>query len=383
MTDIALSELSRAADVALPPAADLAGRFPLTRNPAERTPEQRAELLRDLRFGVQFTDHMARATWTHDRGWRGHRVEAFGPLQLSPAAAVLHYGQEVFEGLKAYRHDDGSVWTFRPGFNAARLQVSARRLALPELPAEDFVGSLAALVQADAGWVPAAEGASLYLRPFMVAAEPFIGVRAANEVEYLVIASPVGPYFVNGFEPVAIWVPKGYHRAGPGGTGAAKTGGNYAASLLPQREAAGKGFEQVCFLDARTETHLEELGGMNVFVVDADGAVRTPALTGTILEGGTRDSIVRLLQRAGREVREEAIALADLLEGIRSGAVAEVFACGTAAVVTPVGRLAGDDFDVTVGDGTPGRTTRELYEELTAIQYGRAADPFGWMYRLI
>ena len=367
----------------LPGARELAPRFPLVPNPAPASPAAHGDVMAHLAFGVAFTDHMARASWTPDRGWHDKRTDAFGPLTLSPAAAVLHYGQEVFEGLKAYRHADGSVWTFRPGFNAARFNASARRLALPELPEEDFVASLAALVAADERWVPAVEGASLYLRPFMIATEPFLGVRSAHEIEYLVIASPVGPYFVHGFQPVAIWVAQDYHRVGRGGMGAAKTGGNYAASLLPQQEAYGKGFEQVCFLDAATNTQLEELGGMNMFVVDADGTVRTPALTGTILEGGTRAAILQLLRDGGRTVSEESIALTEMLAQIRSGQVAETFACGTAAVVTPIGRLAGEGFDVTVGDGAPGAVTTELYTALTDIQYGRRADPHEWMYRLV
>ncbi len=367
----------------LPPAADLARRFPLTPNAAPAAEDAHGEVMGNLSFGVAFTDHMVHARWTPAQGWHDRRTEAFGPLTISPAAAVLHYGQEVFEGLKAYRHDDGTVWTFRPGFNAARFNASARRLALPELPEEEFVGSLAALVAADERWVPGTDGSSLYLRPFMVATEAFLGVRAAHEIDYLVIASPVGPYFPHGFTPVSIWVSQDFHRVGPGGMGAAKTGGNYAASLLPQQEAYAKGFEQVCFLDAATGTQVEELGGMNVFVVDADGAVRTPALTGTILEGGTRASILQLLRDGGREVREETITLSVLLEQIRSGAVRELFACGTAAVITPIGRLAGADFDVTVADGAPGEVTRELYATLTEIQYGRRPDPHQWMYRLV
>ncbi|WP_127131315.1 branched-chain amino acid aminotransferase [Georgenia sp. SYP-B2076] len=364
-------------------AGELAARFPLTPNAEPATAASHAEIMGDLTFGVAHTDHMVRAAWTPQEGWHGHRTEAYGPLTLSPAAAVLHYGQEIFEGLKAYRHADGSVWTFRPGFNAARFAASARRLAMPPLPEEDFVGSLAALVAADERWVPDAEGSSLYLRPLMIATEPFLGVRAAHQMEYLVIASPVGPYFAHGFEPVSIWVAQDYHRVGPGGLGAAKTGGNYAASLLPQQDAYDKGFEQVCFLDAATSTQLEELGGMNVFVVDADGTVRTPALTGTILEGGTRSSILQLLRDAGRTVREETIVLSELLDQIRSGEVAETFACGTAAVITPIGRLAGEGFDVTVADGRPGPVTTELYTALTDIQLGRRADPHDWMYRIV
>ncbi len=333
-------------------------------------------------FGTVFTDHMARVTWTADGGWGDRRVEPYGPLLLDPAAAVLHYGQEIFEGLKAYRHADGSVWTFRPWANAARFAQSARRLALPELPAEDFLGSIEALVGVDLDWVPGADETSLYLRPFMFASEAFLGVRPARGVDYLLIASPVGPYFAGGVKPVSIWVSQDYNRSGPGGTGAAKCGGNYAASLLPQQEAYERGCEQVCFLDAATGTQLEELGGMNVFVVYADGRVATPALTGSILEGVTRSSVLTLLREEGRDVSETAIRLDTLLAGLASGDVAEVFACGTAAVVTPIGRLAGADFDLTVADGATGPVTAAVRARLTDIQYGRAADPHGWMYRL-
>ena len=356
--------------------------FAIVPSSRPRTTAERTAALERLSFGVEFTDHMARATWTPDAGWHGHRVEGFAPLELSPAAAVLHYAQEIFEGLKAYRHADGSVWAFRPEVNARRFQASARRLAMPELPAADFLGSIRTLVETDIEWVPSSPGSSLYLRPFMIATEPFLGVRPARRFEYLVIASPVGPYFVKGFEPVSIWVAQDYHRAGPGGTGDAKFGGNYAASLLPQQDAHGKGFEQVCFLDAATRTNLEELGGMNVFVVHADGVVRTPALTGTILEGVTRSSILALLAEQGVRVEEADIPLQGLLAGIKDGSVTEVFACGTAAVITPIGRLAGEAFDVTVGDGSAGPITSGLFRRLTDIQFGRAEDTHGWMQRL-
>ncbi|NTW41969.1 MAG: branched-chain amino acid aminotransferase, partial [Cellulomonadaceae bacterium] len=262
-----------------------ADEFVATPNDAPRSPAERAELMASPSFGTVFTDHMARVTWTATAGWTDRRVEKHGPLLLSPASAVLHYGQEIFEGLKAYRHADGSVWTFRPEANAARFAASARRLALPELATRDFLGSIEALVRADEAWVPSGEETSLYLRPFMYASETFLGVRPSREVEYVVIASPVGPYFSGGVRPVSIWVVQDYHRAGPGGTGAAKCGGNYAASLLPQQEAYERGCDQVCFLDAATDTYLEELGGMNVVIVGADGSVTTPALNGSILEG--------------------------------------------------------------------------------------------------
>ncbi|MFV0426524.1 MAG: branched-chain amino acid aminotransferase [Beutenbergiaceae bacterium] len=347
-----------------------------------RTPAQRADALNDLKFGVVFSDHMARATWTPAAGWHDRRVEAYGPLAMDPAAAVLHYAQEVFEGLKAYRHADGSVWAFRPDRNAARLARSARRLALPELSEADFLASIQALVATDADWVPSSDGATLYLRPFMFASEPFLGVRAAHQVDYLVIASPVGPYFKNGFQPLSIWVDTEYNRAGPGGTGAAKCGGNYAASLLPQAQAYNEGCDQVCFLDAATSTYLEELGGMNVVLIMADGSVRTPAL-GTILDGVTRDSVLQLCREQGRSVSEEQIALTDLLDGVGSGQIAEVFACGTAAVITPIGRFKSPDFDVVVNGGQPGPITTDLYQTMTEIQYGRREDTRGWMQRLV
>ncbi|PZR51557.1 branched chain amino acid aminotransferase [Xylanimonas oleitrophica] len=356
--------------------------FTVTPTDTPTPPAERAEKIARPRFGTVFSDHMARISWRREEGWIHRRVEKYGPLQLDPATAVLHYAQEIFEGMKAYAHADGSVWTFRPEENAARLARSAHRMALPALPVDDFVAACAALVRVDSEWVPTAEDSSLYLRPFMFASEAFLGVRPADEVEFLVIASPSGAYFAGGVKPVSIWVDSEYHRAGPGGTGSAKFGGNYAASLLPQSQAAAKGFDQVCFLDGATNTYLEELGGMNVFLVMDDGSVHTPELTGSILEGVTRSSILRLAADRGREVVERRIPLTEVVEGLASGRVTEAFACGTAAVVTPVGRLAGDTFDSTVGDGQPGELTMAIRAELTDIQYGRAADRHGWMRRL-
>lgn len=378
-TDSLETPLARAAAVPVPPADEIAGRFPLTASDHAATDAERAQALTDLHFGKVFSDHMAHARWTRDGGWGGHEVVAYGDLTLSPAAAVLHYGQEVFEGIKAYRHADGSVWTFRPRYNAARLNASSRRLALPELPEEDFIASLVDLVRADEAWVPSGEGESLYLRPFTFASEAFLGVHAAGVVDYYVIASPSGAYFTHGLEPISIWVAHDYHRAGRGGTGAAKTGGNYASSLLPQQQAAEQGCDQVCFLDDVTEMNLEELGGMNIMVVDADGSVRTPHLTGTILEGNTRSAIIRLLKDQGRRVVEDTISLAGLLEDIDTGKVTEVFACGTAAVVVPLGHLKGNGFDVTIKGQ---EVTHQIHDQLTGIQYGRLEDPYGWMYRL-
>ncbi|UFU04660.1 branched-chain amino acid aminotransferase [Ruania suaedae] len=351
-------------------------------SPAPCPATERERVLEAPAFGTRFTDHMARARWTPQTGWTDRRVEAYAPLSLDPAAAVLHYGQEIFEGLKAYRHADGSVWAFRPELNAARFAASARRLALPELPEEDFLGSIEALVRADEAWVPHRPGTSLYLRPFMFASEAFLGVRPAAGVDYLVIASPAGSYFGEGFAPVSIWVDQGHHRAGPGGTGAAKCGGNYAASLRPQQQARAHGCDQVCFLDAATGTTLEEIGSMNVLVVMADGSVHTPELSGTILAGVTRRSVIDLLRQEGREVLERSLPLAEVLDGVERGVVTELLACGTAAAITPIGRLAGTDFDVTVGDGRPGPLTTALHDKLTGIQYGTTADVDGWLRRL-
>ena len=379
-TDFASTSLARAAEVPVPEADAIAGRFPLTANPSPVAEDERKAILAGLHFGDSFTDHMAHARWKQGEGWGDYGVIPYGNLSLSPATAVLHYGQEIFEGIKAYRHDDGSVWTFRPRYNAARLNASARRLALPELSEEDFVASLVDLVRADAAWVPSGEGESLYLRPFAFASEAFLGVRPSKVVDYYVIASPSGSYFTHGLEPISIWVSTEYHRAGRGGTGAAKTGGNYASSLLPQQEAYAQGCDQVCFLDDVSQKNLEELGGMNIMVVDADGTVRTPQLTGTILEGSTRSAIIRMLRDSGRNVVEDTISLEGLLADIESGRVSEVFACGTAAVVVPLGRLKGEGFDARI-EGS--EVTRQIHDRLTSIQSGHAEDPYGWMYQLV
>ncbi|BDZ43044.1 branched chain amino acid aminotransferase [Paraoerskovia sediminicola] len=370
-----------ASDILSSSLEDLVDLFDVRPSDAPRPDHEREAELASPKFGAVFTDHMARVSYTADRGWYDRRVEKYGPLQLDPATAVLHYAQEIFEGLKAYKHSDGSIWTFRPEQNAARFARSAARLALPALSVDDFIASLAALVRTDSAWVPTGEEASLYLRPFMFASEPFLGVRSSREVDYIVIASPVGPYFSGGVAPVSIWVERDFARAAAGGTGAAKCGGNYAASLLPQTQAQARGCDQVCFLDG-TGTYLEELGGMNVFVVRADGSVETPELTGSILEGVTRSSIIQLLQDGGHEVRQRQIPLDELLAQIDDGTVTEVFACGTAAVVTPIGRLAGSNFDKSISDGAAGSLTMAIREELTGIQTGAVEDRHGWLRRL-
>lgn len=348
-------------------------------NTAARSDAERQAILADPGFGKHFTDHMFLADWTPDAGWHDARVVPYGPISLDPAASVLHYAQEVFEGLKAYRHADDSIQLFRPDQNAARMQRSAHRLALPEVPTDWFLGSIAALIEADRAWVPAGGETSLYLRPFMYASESFLGVRPAEGVTFCVIASPAGAYFKGGVRPVSIWLSENYSRAGAGGTGSAKCGGNYAASLLPQREGAAHGCDQVVFLDSRGNRNIEELGGMNLFFVQADGSIVTPELSGSILEGITRDSIITLARDHGHEVTERPVTIDEWRDGIASGAISEVFACGTAAVVTPVGTLKWEGGELSWGDGDAGKVTADLRSALIDIQYGRAEDRHGWV----
>ena len=356
--------------------------FSVTRATAPRTKAERDAILSDPGFGKQFTDHMVAIDWTLEDGWQDARVTPYGPLQLDPASSVLHYGQEIFEGLKAYRHADGSIWTFRPEKNAERLQRSARRLALPELPVVDFIESIKQIIAVDGDWVPSAAETSLYLRPFMIANESFLGVRAAHKVGYYVIASPAGAYFTNGVAPIKIWLSTEYSRAGRGGTGAAKCGGNYAASLLPQMQAYDNGCAQVLFLDGETSSRIDELGGMNVFFVYGTHKLVTPRLTGSILEGVTRDSIMQLARDRGMTVEERDVTLGDWRDGVESGAITEVFACGTAAVVTPIAELKGPDLSIGNPDAPAGEITMALRQELTDIQYGRLPDRHGWLARL-
>lgn len=343
--------------------------------------DQRAAVLADPGFGTTFADHMVTASWTPESGWHDGRLTAYAPLRLDPAAAVLHYAQAIFEGMKAYRHPDRSVWTFRPEANGERFRRSAARLALPELPVEDFVAAIDLLVATDHEWVPDAGEASLYVRPFMFAAEPFLGVRPAKEVTFAVIASPAGPYFAGGVRPVSLWVSEVYTRAAPGGTGAAKCAGNYAASLLAQTEAAANGCDQVVFLDAVERRWVEELGGMNLFFVMASGEIVTPELTGSILEGITRDSVITLAREAGHSVAERRIGIDEWRSGVASGEIREVFACGTAAVITPVGELKWEGGSQQLSTDA-GPVTLALRAALLDMQYGRAPDTHGWMHQI-
>src|SRR3990170_5961837 len=365
-------------DTALPPALDFS-RIP---PPAPVPGASREQAIADPGFGKVFTDHMVTIEWSDERGWHGATLGPRAPLTLDPAAAVLHYAQEIFEGMKAYRLEDGAMALFRPDANARRFNDSARRMAMPEMPEEAFVEAIRQLALADRDWFPKVEGGSLYMRPFMFASEAFLGVRPARQYKFLVICSPAGNYFKSGVPAVSIWVSSDYTRAAPGGTGAAKCGGNYAASLVPQAEAIARGHDQVVFLDAAEHRWVEELGGMNVFFVFKDGTLQTPPLGGTILPGITRDSLITLARAEGLKVREEPYAIDQWRADAASGKLVECFACGTAAVVTPIGRVAGEDGEFTVGSGGPGPLTSSPRSKVLAIQRGTAEDKHGWVRRL-
>ena len=362
--------------------AEPALQFDRVPHPSRLPSSERAAILADPGFGTSHSDHMVSIDWDQGRGWHDAAVTPRGPLLLDPACAVLHYAQEIFEGLKAYRQADGGIALFRPYANAARFNASARRLAMPELPEEVFVESIRQLVAADREWFPTVDGGALYLRPFMFASEAFLGVRPARQYKYLVIASPAGNYFKSGAPAVSIWVSHDYTRAAPGGTGAAKCGGNYAASLVPHAEAVARGHDQVAFLDAAEHRWVEELGGMNLYFVFADGSLLTPPLGGTILAGITRDSLLELARDEGLTVREERYAIDQWRADAQSGRLLECFACGTAAVVTPVGTVADPDGAFMIGSGGPGQLTEKLKARLVAIQRGEAPDPHGWVTRL-
>jgi branched-chain amino acid aminotransferase len=357
--------------------------FPLQRTDHPIPRQTREEILADPGFGRYFTDHMATAVWTPDAGWHDHRVGALAPFTVHPGAAVLHYAQEILEGLKAFRRCDGSVWLFRPELNARRFAASADRMVLPELDEETFVESIAALVRADEAWVPPYGGErSLYIRPFMFASEAFLGVRPAQHVTYCVLACPAGSYFPNGVTGVTLWISTRYSRASIGGTGAAKCGGNYGASLAPQREAVGHGCDQVLYLGGENRRHIDESGTMNVFFVTRDQRLITPVL-GTILDGVTRDSVLTLGAEYGLEPAERLIDMGELRDGLADGSITEAFAAGTAAVITPIIGFKSEEFSTAVGDGKPGEYTQRFREHLLDIQYGRAADIHGWTQRVL
>ena len=355
------------------------------------TPLDAAE--RELRldepgFGRFFTDNMVTIAWDSGQGWHDAQLVPYSPLSMDPAIMVLHYGQAIFEGLKAYRQPDGTIATFRPQENARRFQRSARRLAMPELPEDLFLASIEALVGQDQDWVPSGAEKSLYLRPFMFSTEVGLGVRPSSSYLYVLIASPAGAYFPRGLKPVTVWLSEEYSRAAPGGTGEAKCAGNYAASLVAQAQAADQGCDQVVWLDAAEHRWVEEMGGMNLYFVygaaEAGGAARvvTPTLTGSLLPGVTRDSLLTLAGDLGFVASADRISVEAWRQGNLDGELTEVFACGTAAVITPVGAVKSASAQWTVGDGGPGPVTACLRQALLEIQTGVAPDPHGWVYPL-
>jgi branched-chain amino acid aminotransferase len=353
--------------------------------PAARlvAPEQRERLLADPGFGRIFTDHMVRIDWRRDQGWYNAALTAYAPLQLDPAVTVLHYAQAVFEGLKAFRQADGGIAVFRPDAHAARFRRSARRLALPELPESVFIEAIDRLMAIDGAWVPSAPEHSMYLRPFMFGTEVGLGVRPSSEVTFLLIGSPSGSYFPSGVKPVTVWLSEDFSRAAPGGTGDAKTGGNYAGGLLAQAQAAEQGCDQVVWLDAHEHRWVEEMGGMNLCFVFGSGPsarLLTPALTGTLLPGVTRDSLLKLAADLGYKAEEGKISKEQWRAGSADGSLTEVFACGTAAVITPVGAVKSAHGSWMVGDGKPGEVSMRLRRALVDIQRGAAPDTHRWLH---
>jgi len=362
--------------------------LPFTRisHPSPATPERVAEVLAAPGFGKHFTDHMVSIDWNSEQGWHDAAVGPYQPIQLDPATSVLHYGQAIFEGLKAYRQPDGSIASFRPEANAARFRNSARRIAMAELPAELFIESLRELIAVDGRWVPNDPDESLYLRPYLLATGIGLGVNSPSDhYKYLLIASPAGAYFSGGVKPVKVWLSTEYVRAAPGGTGAAKFAGNYAAAFVAQSQAVAEGCDQVVWLDAVERRWVEEMGGMNLFFVFGTGAnarLVTPELSGSLLPGVTRSSLLRLAADQGYAVEERRISTEEWEKKAASGELTEVFACGTAAVITPVGSVKHADGEFEISGGVPGPISLKLRETLTGIQTGTVADPHGWMTKL-
>ncbi len=331
-----------------------------------------------LSFGRIITDRMLMIEWKSDQGWCDGRIQPYAPFVLDPSCLVFHYAQEIFEGLKAYKWEDGRVALFRPEMNAKRFNMSAERLCMPDLPEEIFLDGLKKLISLEKDWIPSAPGTSLYIRPAMIAVEPVLGVKPSDHYYFFIIMSPVGAYYAAGFDPISILVEDYYVRAVPGGTGEAKTGGNYASSLKAALQAKKKGYDQVLWLDGREQRYIEEVGSMNMFFAYGNKIV-TAKLNGSILSGITRDSVITIAQKLGFEIEERPIEVNELMADIRSGKVTEAFGSGTAAVVTPVGKLCFKDEVVTLGDGGVGKVTQKLYDTLTGIQTGKVKDEFGWI----
>ncbi|MBQ7288512.1 MAG: branched-chain amino acid aminotransferase [Clostridia bacterium] len=330
-----------------------------------------------LGFGKIFTDHMFVMDYTEGRGWHDARIVPFANFSLSPAAMVFHYGQEMFEGLKAYRGDDGKSYLFRPDMNAKRTNATNERLCIPLLPEEDFVQAVKTVVAVDADWIPTDPGTSLYVRPFIIATDAFLGVAPSKTYKFIIILSPSGAYYASGLEPVGIWIEDDYVRAVRGGMGYAKTGGNYAASLAAQVKAHDAGYSQVLWLDGVERKYIEEVGAMNIFF-KINGTVVTPMLNGSILPGITRNSVLQLCKAWGISVEERKISVDELIAAQKNGTLEEVFGTGTAAVISPVGKLRYKDDVMQIGDGTIGALSQKLYDTVTGIQTGAVEDPFGW-----
>lgn len=334
-----------------------------------------------LVFGQSFTDHMFIADYYAGKGWQDARIVPYGPLQIDPAAKVLHYAQEIFEGLKAYRTADGSVQLFRPMDNIRRMNASAERLSLPQVPEDLALAGITELVKLEQDWVPSEEGTSLYIRPFVIGVDPALGVHSSHHCMYIVIVCPVGAYYPEGLAPVKIYVEDQDVRAVKGGTGMAKTGGNYAASLRAGDRAEAKGYTQVLWLDGVHRKYIEEVGAMNV-MFKVDGKILTPDLNGSVLDGITRRSCIQLLKDWGYEVEERRISAEELFAAAKNGTMEEAWGTGTAAVVSPIGELAEGDEKVIINNNQIGPITQKLYDELTGIQWGRVADPHGWIMKL-
>ncbi len=342
-----------------------------------QNPKAKPEKGTPLGFGHIFTDHMFVMNYTEGKGWHDARIVPFDNISLSPASMVFHYGQEMFEGLKAYKGDDGTVYLFRPDMNAKRANASNDRLCIPQIPEEDFVQAIKAVVDVDRDWIPEEAGTSLYIRPFVIATDNFLGVAPSKTYLFMVILSPSGAYYASGLAPVGIWIEDEYVRAVKGGIGYAKTGGNYAASLAAQVKAHDGGYSQVLWLDGVERKYIEEVGAMNI-VFKISGKIVTPALNGSILPGITRNSVLKLCRDWGYEVEERKVSVDELVEAAHNGTLEEVFGTGTAAVVSPVGKLRYKDEVFTIGDGGIGELTQKLYDEITGIQWGRREDPNGW-----
>ncbi len=331
----------------------------------------------NLGFGKKFTDHMFVMNYTEGKGWHDARIIPFEKISLSPAAMVFHYGQEMFEGMKAYRGEDDKIYLFRPDMNAKRANKSNDRLCIPEIPEEDFVAAVKAVVDVDRRWVPHTEGTSLYIRPFIIATDEFLGVAPSKTYLFIIILSPSGAYYSSGLAPVGIWIEDEYVRAVKGGIGFAKTGGNYAASLIAQVKAHDEGFSQVLWLDGVDRKYIEEVGAMNIFF-KINGKIVTPMLNGSILPGVTRDSVINLCKHWGMDVEERRISVEELLDAQHTGKLEEVFGTGTAAVISPVGKLRYKDEVMVIGDGNIGPVSQKIYDTITGIQWGKKEDPLGW-----